>query len=342
MTGTRFTPTRRAALAAGAGLLAAPLAAPPAARGQAPTRVTMQLNWFGAGDHTPLYLARARGLYAREGLEVTIQRGTGSADTARRIELKQADFGIADAPTTIAAVAKGADLVMLAVVFDKGASNAFFLKERGFARPQDLAGKKVAVPPGDSHRVVWPAFARQHGMDPAAITWVNVRPEGKQAIVASRDADLSFDLYSGYPLWEKALGQGNVGNLLWADHGFNLYGLCYIAHRDTVRQRPELCRKFLAATHQGWAAAAKEPAAAVDAMLGEAGTGLDRATLLATMPYVMELCVTDRSREHGIGVIQPELMRATLEITASGGTLEKVPPLEGLFTNEFSARVKPG
>jgi NitT/TauT family transport system substrate-binding protein len=328
---------RRGALALGA----AALAAPRIARGQGATRATLQLNWFGAGDHAPLYLARKRGFYAEEGIELTINRGTGSADTARRIEVKQADFGISDAPTVIAAVAKSADIVMLGVVFDKAANNAFFFRDRGYRTPGDLAGKRVALPPGDSHRVVWPAFARANGVDPGSITMVNVRPEGKQAIVASREVEASFDLYSGYPLWERALGQGNVGHMLWADHGFQLYGHTYIAHRDTVRDRGDLCRRFLRATYRGWAAAAADHAAAVDAMVADAGAGLDRAALLATMPYVMELCVTERSREHGIGWILPELMGSTLEITASGITLERRPALDALFTNEFNARVRP-
>ncbi|WP_372617277.1 ABC transporter substrate-binding protein [Falsiroseomonas sp.] len=328
---------RRAALSLGAATLAAPFAS----RAQAPARVTLQLNWFGSGDHAPLYLARKRGFYTEEGIDLTINRGTGSADTARRIEVKQADFGISDAPTVIAAVAKNADLVMLGVVFDKAANNAFFYKERNFRTPADLAGKKVALPPGDSHRIVWPAFARANGVDPASITMVNVRPEGKQAIVVSREVDLSFDLYSGYPLWERALGQGNVGHMLWADHGFQLYGHTYIAHRDTVRERGDLCRRFLRATYRGWAAAAADHGAAVDALVADAGAGLERGALLAAMPYVMELCVTERSREHGLGWILPQLMSSTLDITASGGTLERKPELASLFTNEFNSRIKP-
>ena len=323
------------------GVLAGALAAPFVARAQGMTRVTLQLNWFGSGDHAPLYLARKRGFYGEEGIDLTINRGTGSADTARRVEVKQADFGISDAPTVISAVAKGADLVMLGVVFDKAANNAFFYKERGFAHPRDLAGKRVALPPGDSHRVVWPAFARANGVDPNAITMVNVRPEGKQAIVASREVDASFDLYSGFPLWERALGQGQVGHLLWADHGFQLYGHTYLAHKDTVSGRGDLCRRFLRATYRGWAAAAADHAAAVDAMVADAGAGLERGSLLATMPYVMELCVTERSRQHGLGWILPELMASTLEITASGGTLERQPAVDSLFTNAFNTQVRP-
>ncbi|HYZ34258.1 MAG TPA: ABC transporter substrate-binding protein [Crenalkalicoccus sp.] len=322
-------------------VLAAALVAPAIARAETAIPVTLQMNWFGSGDHAPLFLAKRAGLYAAEGLDVTIQRGTGSADAARRVELKQAEFGIADAPTTIAAVAKGANIVMLAVIFDKAANNAFFRRSRGFQGAKDFAGRKVAVAPADSHRVVWPAFARSQGLEPGAITFVNVRPEGKQAIVASGDVDLAFDLYSGYPLWEKALGKDDVGHLLWADAGFNLYGLCYVAHRDTVREKPGLCRRFLAATHRGWAATARDPKAAVDAMVAESGAGLDGPTLLATMPYVLELCVTERSRENGLGWMLPELMQATLDITASGGTLEKVPPLEGLYTNAFNSRIRP-
>ena len=132
-------------------------------------KMTLQLNWFHLADHSPIYMALKKGYYKEEDLELNVVRGAGSADSAKKIDLKQAEVGISDAPTVITAISKGANLRMVAVVcYDKAGNNAFFKKGANIRSPKDLVGKKVAVPPADSHRVLWPAFAALNKLDPAA------------------------------------------------------------------------------------------------------------------------------------------------------------------------------
>ena len=174
---SRVNPLRRrlaaGLLAATAGSLA--LGSLPA---QAADKIQLQLNWFHLADHSPIYLALKKGYYQEEGLDLTVLRGSGSADSAKKVDLGQSDVGISDAPTILTAISKGANLKMVAVVYDKAGNNVFFRKSAGIKTPKDLVGKKIAVPPADSHRVLWPAFASLNGIDPQSVTLVNVKPEG--------------------------------------------------------------------------------------------------------------------------------------------------------------------
>jgi len=331
-TSTRTTTSFRWLLA-----LAAAIAALPAA---AQDKMQLQLNWFHLADHSPIYLAMKKGYYKEENIELTVLRGSGSADSAKKIDLGQADVGISDAPTVLTAISKGANLKMVAVVYDKAGNNVFFKKSANIKTPKDLAGKKIAVPPADSHRVLWPAFAATQGIDANSVTMVNVKPEGKQAIVAAGEVDASFDLYTSYAIWEKVLGKGEVGHLLWADYGLPIYGHTYFVNNDLVKKNPKLIERFLRATHKGWRDAKANPAASIDAMV-EQVPGLDRATLLATMPAILDLCVTERSAKHGLGWIEPELMQKTMDITFATAKPEKPMVLADVFTNEYSSRIKP-
>jgi NitT/TauT family transport system substrate-binding protein len=302
--------------------------------------VTLQLNWFHLADHSPFYLAMERGYFADEDIDLTVIKGNGSADSAKKIELQSAEFGISDTPTVLTAISKGADLVIVGMVYDKAANNAFFYKNSRIETPEDLTGKSVAVPPADSHRVLWPAFAAANGLAEDAITMVNVKPEGKQGIVAARNTDAAFDLYTSYPIWEKALGEGNVGNLLWADYGVDLYGHSYIVHKDLIEQQPDLVERFLRATYLGWRDAKAEPEAAIDAMMKEVA-GIDRDAYVAQMGYVLDLVITERSEEHGLGWIVPELMQKTIDLTAAGGKLDRELEASEVFTNDFNSKVMP-
>jgi NitT/TauT family transport system substrate-binding protein len=328
-----MTPLRRIA----AGLALAVLALPAA---MAQEKMQLQLNWFQLADHAPVYLAMKKGYFKEEGIELTVLRGSGSADSAKKIDLGQADVGISDAPTVLTAISKGANLKMVAVVFDKAGNNVFFKKSANIKTPKDLVGKKIAVPPADSHRVLWPAFASLNGIDPNSVTLVNVKPEGKQAIVAAGEVDGSFDLYTSYAIWEKVLGKGEVGNLLWANFGLPIYGHTYFVNNELIKKNPKLIETFLRATHKGWRDAKADPKAAIDAMV-EQVPGLDGPTLLATMPQIVDLCVTERSAKNGLGWIETDLMQKTMDITFASAKPEKPLAVADVFTNQFSSQVKP-
>ena len=303
-------------------------------------KMTLQLNWFQLADHSPIYMALKKGYYKEENLDLTVLRGAGSADSAKKIDLKQAEVGISDAPTVITAISKGANLRIVAVVFDKAGNNAFFKKSANIRSPKDLVGKKIAVPPADSHRVLWPAFAALNKIDPAAVTLVNVKPEGKQAIVAAGEVDASFDLYTSYAIWEKVLGKGQVGHLLWADYGLPIYGHTYFVNTELEQKNPKLIERFLRATHKGWRDAAVNPGEAIDAMVN-AVPGLDREALFNTTPQIMDLCVTERSRQHGLGWIEEPLMQRTIDVTFASNKPERPVKVGDVFTNAYSSRIKP-
>ena len=108
-------------------------------------KMQLQLNWFHLADHSPIYLAMKKGYYKEENIELTVLRGSGSADSAKKIDLGQADVGISDAPTVLTAISKGANLKMVAVVYDKAGNNVFFKKSANIKTPKDLAGKRIAV-----------------------------------------------------------------------------------------------------------------------------------------------------------------------------------------------------
>jgi NitT/TauT family transport system substrate-binding protein len=319
-----------------AGAFAIALSLPAAAQ----DKMQLQLNWFHLADHSPIYLAMKKGYYKEENIDLTVLRGSGSADSAKKIDLGQADVGISDAPTVLTAISKGANLKMVAVVYDKAGNNLFFRKSANIKTPKDLVGKKIAVPPADSHRVLWPAFAAINGIDPASVTLVNIKPEGKQAIVAAGEVDGSFDLYTSYAIWEKVLGKGEVGNLLWADFGLPIYGHTYFVNNELIQKNPKLIERFLRATHKGWRDAKADPKASIGAMV-EMVPGLDGPTLLATMPQILDLCVTERSAKYGLGWIEPELMQKTMDITFANNKPEKALAVNDVFTNQYSSKIKP-
>ena len=82
-------------------------------------KVTLNLNWFYVGDHSPYFVALEKGWYKEEGLEPTILTGKGSGDVVKRVDVGSADIGIVDTGVLIVARAQGAKVKMVSMLFDK-------------------------------------------------------------------------------------------------------------------------------------------------------------------------------------------------------------------------------
>src|SRR5262245_9410161 len=78
------------------------------------TPITIRLDFIVGGNHAPWFVALEKGFYAKRGLNVTIQPGTGSADTIRTIAAGGADVGFSNVATAIVGRSRGTPIVSVA------------------------------------------------------------------------------------------------------------------------------------------------------------------------------------------------------------------------------------
>jgi NitT/TauT family transport system substrate-binding protein len=75
------------------GTVAAAFLAAAATAAMAAEKVTFMIDWLPAGDKAVPYLGVQKGLFAAEGLEVTIQSGRGSSDVVTKLATGSVDMG---------------------------------------------------------------------------------------------------------------------------------------------------------------------------------------------------------------------------------------------------------
>lgn len=270
------------------------------------------LNWTISGDHAPYYVALDKGWYDEVGLDVNIIVGQGSGFTVQSVDTGRAHMGIADAPVAVAGRAEGAGVTIVGIIFDKHPNSMFFWEDSGITEPQDLVGKTVAVPASDGHRVMWPAFAQLIGVDPDSVDFVNIAPAAKVAALSARRADVVFELYTGTPFMEKAIPAEELGNILWADYGFDLYAHSYVASDEVIANDPEMVRRFLDASYRAWEYTLQNPEEAIS-ILAEYHP-INRDDYLANLLLVREFFMTDRYQNEGIGYIDLERAQVTVDM----------------------------
>ena len=126
------------ALLIGAGAAAPALAA---------DNVTVQLDWVVRGDHAMFFVAKDKGYFAKNGINVTaIRRGTGSTTTVQQVGNGGADFGFADLPTLMVGRSQGVPVTAIAAVNQKSPMAVISVKSRKpITKPADLKGMNIGV-----------------------------------------------------------------------------------------------------------------------------------------------------------------------------------------------------
>src|SRR4026209_2995251 len=69
-------------------------------------KVRFQTDWLPAGEHAMYYGGWQKGIFAEEGIDVTITRGYGSGDTLTKLAGGAFDFGVADVASVLTARAR--------------------------------------------------------------------------------------------------------------------------------------------------------------------------------------------------------------------------------------------
>ena len=111
-------------------------------------------------------------------------------------------------------------------------------------------------------------------------------------------------------------------------------GFTIVAHTDTIRERPDLVRRVVAATLRGFADAAREPDAAVRAVTRLAPM-VDAATAGAQLPVDLSFLFSPANAGRRVGFGPPEDWRATLDLLKRYREIDTVLPAEAFYTNEF-------
>ena len=303
-----------------------------AASAEAMEKVNFLLNWTIAADHAPYYVALKNGWYAEAGIDLNIIIGKGSGFSVTSIDTEMADIAIADAPVVFKYREDGALVKIIGIIFDKHPNSMFFFDDSGIKEPKDIVGKTVAVPATDGHKVMWPAFAAMIGVDPESVEFVNIEPTAKVAALASRNADVVFELKTGIPNFEAAIPGGGFSSFLWADYGFKCYAHSYITSDKTAQERPEMLRKFLDVTYRAWEWTVNNPEKAIQ-ILSEYQP-INTTDLTKSLMIEMDFLKTERYKEHGMGYIDAEQIKATYDLVST----YQIPltyPVEDIYSADF-------
>ena len=157
---------------------AKPATAAPAPTAAAGPATKLNVSYPDGGAHLPLFLARDKGIFAKYGLDVTLQ-GLGGGSVASAA-LLGGDIQIADitGSEVISADANGADIIVLATLTPT--YPYVFEVSKDIKTKEDLIGKSIAIRAvGDATDIATRVVLKKEGLDPDKdVTILAVQQEG--------------------------------------------------------------------------------------------------------------------------------------------------------------------
>lgn len=329
---------RTCAVVAMLAVLGALIVAPSAAAPARARQVKFTTDWVWQGVYAPYAVAAAKGFFAQEGLEVEVDRGTGSADTAVKIAAGAYDFGVVDLAVLVEFNARNPnnELRAIGVIYNYSPLSVMTLRNHGIATPRDLEGRKIGAPAGSAARVLFPAFARVAGIDKDRVEWVTVSGALREPMLVRREVDATAPFLDAL-LTLKGLGvpAENVIVFHYPRYGLDLYGLGIVARPETLERRPEVARGVMRAVIRAWQYSLRHPDEMVDILATRdplIRKDVEKERFLLAKE---RLVLTPEVNAYGIGYASRERLYRHIGVVTETVGLPRRIAIDDLYTGRF-------
>jgi NitT/TauT family transport system substrate-binding protein len=318
-----------AALALGA------FAEPAAAR----TAIKFTLDWKFQGPTAAFIVAQEKGYFAEEGLEVSIDSGNGSAGAVTRVASGAYQMGFADINALVEfnAANPGQSVKCVMMIYDAPPFGLYALKSSGISEPADLVGRTLGAPVFDASYKLFPAFAAQTGIDPAAVPRINMDPPLREAMLVRGDVDVISGHYfsSMLDLIAKGVPKDDIVVMLYADHGMDFYGNALIASGAFIEEHPDAVAAFNRAVARGLRDVVADPEGAVE-LVAKYDPLIDQELEKQRLALALEQNImTPHVQQNGFGTIDEERMARAIDQLATALDLPTKPVVADIWTDAF-------
>ncbi|SNT22088.1 NitT/TauT family transport system substrate-binding protein [Noviherbaspirillum humi] len=297
------------------------------------TKVRFQLDWRFEGPAALFLVAKSKGYFANEKLDVTIDAGNGSGNAVNRVASGSYDMGFADMAALMEFVGNNPSApskpVGVMMVYNDTPAAVLALKKSGIRKPADLAGKKLGAPVFDAGRRAYPIFAKANGLNASAANWVSMDPPLRETMLAKGDVDAITGFYftSLLNLNARGIKDEDVVVLSYPDNGVKMYGNAIIASETFVKQKPEAIKGFLRAFARAAKDVMENPDASIKTLKERDSLVDEKLEARRLKLAIASSIATPSARAEGFGqVTGPRLSLMASQVSDAYNTKTRVDP----------------
>ncbi|WP_232323761.1 ABC transporter substrate-binding protein [Catenuloplanes japonicus] len=254
------------------------------------TKVTYLTAFNTFGREAYAYVAKEKGFFAEEGLDVDIQVGKGSGENMTAVETGTADFAPVDSTGYMLTKGSGKTkgITAIAAIQQRSMVGIMTLDDTGITTPKDLEGKKMGDQAGATTTILFPLYASAAGIDASKVTIVPTEAGVLAGALAQKKVDAIGQFVVGKPLIEGAAKDGRKAvSLPFSDVLTDLYGHFLLTSDKMANENPEVAQKFTRALLKGLEYSNSNPKESADILLKAVPTG--NATIAAAEMEIMKV-----------------------------------------------------
>ena len=305
----------------------------------AQTPIKFALDWKFEGPAAPYFVAIDKGYYKAEGLDVTIDEGSGSVEGINRVASGTYPLGFSDINSLIKFRDKKENVTVKAVmmVYDTPAFAIITLKNTGIKSPKDLEGKTLGAPTQDGAYAQWPIFVVRNNIDASKVKIENIGFPVREPMLAQGkvDAITGFWFSSFMNLRANGVPRDDIVVLMMRDYGVDLYGNGIIVNPDFAKSNPKAVAGFVRATIKGIQDTIRDPAAAIKSLMKRNEIANEAVELERLKMALDKNFVTKDVLTNGLGAVDMSRLTRSIDQIALTFPFTAKPNAADVFTAEF-------
>ena len=211
-------------------------------------KMTVLLDWFVNPDHGPLIVARDKGYFAAEGLEVDLVAPSDPNAPPKLVAAGEADLAVSYQPQLHVQVAAGLPLMRVGTLVATPLNSLVVLDSSPIRTLADLKGKKVGFSVGGFEDALLGAMLAGHGLKLSDVELINVNFALSPSLISGQ-VDAVIGAFRNFELNQMDI-VGKPGRAFYPEEeSVPAYDeLILVAHKDKVSS--PLLPKFLAAVEK--------------------------------------------------------------------------------------------
>ncbi|WP_068087169.1 ABC transporter substrate-binding protein [Polycladidibacter stylochi] len=200
-------------------------------------KLTVLLDWFANPDHAPIVVAKQRGFFEKNGLDVELIEPADPAMPPKLVAAGQGDIAISYQPTFHAQIDEGMPLVRIGSLVTTPLNTLTVLADGPIKTLADLKGKRIGYSVSGFEDAMLGAMLKKAGLTLDDVELINVNFSLSPSLLAGQ-VDAVIGGYRNFELNQMHI-EGVEGKAFYPEeNGVPSYDeLIYVAHKDRVNDK---------------------------------------------------------------------------------------------------------
>jgi polar amino acid transport system substrate-binding protein len=211
-------------------------------------KVSIQLDWLHQFQFAGYYIAKEKGFYKDEGLDVDIKEFNFNVDLVNDVLTKKSDYAVGKSSLIIDRL-QNRKIILLAAIYQDSPMVLLSLKNSNIQTPKNLKDKKVMLTSDAISAAAINSMIISQGIKLSQINFIPHSFKLEDLINGTTDAMGCYLSNEPYILKQKGI-EFNILNP--SDFGFDFYGGIFFTSEEELTKYPLRVKKMYKATLKGW------------------------------------------------------------------------------------------